>query len=403
MNAWRIARKDLMLLVRDHRALFTLLALPLVFIAILGLSTGQMMGWRNENEQLKIAVVDEDQTELSKKVVAELGRREGVRVLMTPDAQTARRKVHDGDCVAAVVISSKFFKTVDQLNVRQVLDTENGILAGPLTELGIDIESEPSMASAGGLVEFLVRGVTAHNVLPTVIRKNRLLAHFMPDEGSSTSSAAAKVKQPASTSGFGSVVYQKIVPAYTVMFTFFLVTIMSRSFITERELGTLRRLRTLPLRHSALLIGKTIPFAIISIVQGGLLFLCGRLLFGMSWGSDPWLLLPVIVCTSLAATGLGLLTATLVRSDAQVSSYGTLVVITMAGISGCFMPREWLPETMRLVSLATPHAWSLIAYDQLLDAKTPDVGRVWQACGVLVAFATSFLCLGWLGFRSVQH
>ena len=87
-----------------------------------------------------------------------------------------------------------------------------------------------------------------------------------------------------------------------------------------------------------MLIGKTAPFLLVSVAQGVLLFASGKLLFGMSWGTMPWLLPVVITCTSLAATALGLVTATLVQSDAQVSAYANTVVIVLGGISGCFMP-----------------------------------------------------------------
>jgi ABC-2 type transport system permease protein len=198
------------------------------------------------------------------------------------------------------------------------------------------------------------------------------------------------------------VVYQKIVPAYTVMFAFFLVTLMSRSFLTERELGTLRRLKTTPVTATQLMLGKIVPFYFISLVQSALLFLFGRLLFGMKWGPEPVMLLPIVLATSAAATGLGLLIATLVRSDAQVTSLATLVILAMAGISGCFMPRDWLPPAMQQVSLVvTPHAWALIAYDQILNSRVPDLAQVWQSCAWLLVFTVAYFSVGWLRFRAL--
>src|SRR5690606_32755117 len=144
------------------------------------------------------------------------------------------------------------------------------------------------------------------------------------------------------------------------------------------------------------------PFFIVSLLQTALLFLAGRLLFGMSWGERPAMLLPIIVATSAAATGLGLLIATLVRSDAQVSAYATTAVIVLAGISGCFMPRKWLPDLMQQISLATPHAWALIAYDQLLSTTNPDLETVWQCAAVLLAFAVGFFVLGGVRFKTVD-
>jgi ABC-2 type transport system permease protein len=189
-------------------------------------------------------------------------------------------------------------------------------------------------------------------------------------------------------------IYQELIPSFTVMFVFFLVTIMGRSFIHERELGTLRRLRLAPIGGASLLTGKTIPFLVISIVQTALLFLCGRLLFQMEWGTYPLLLLPVAFCTSLSATALGLLVSTIVRTESQVSAYANTVVITMAGISGCFMPRKWLPDAMRTLSLGTPHAWALMAYNEILNRTVPNFILVAQCCGWLIAFTLLYFALG---------
>ena len=197
-------------------------------------------------------------------------------------------------------------------------------------------------------------------------------------------------------------VYHQLVPGFTVMFVFFLVNIMARSFIHERQLGTLNRLRIAPLSPSSLLIGKTAPFFIVSLIQTAVLFLAGRFVWGMTWGVQPWLLLPVVITTSLSATALGLLVATLVRTDSQVSAYANVVVITMAGISGCFVPRDWLPPSMQLASLATPHAWALIGYQEILTKEAPSLGVVTLSCGILLGFSLFFFLLGCLRFSRVE-
>jgi ABC-2 type transport system permease protein len=150
------------------------------------------------------------------------------------------------------------------------------------------------------------------------------------------------------------------------------------------------------------MIGKTIPFLVISLVQTGLLFLAGKWLFGMDWGPRPLLLLPVMFCTSAAATALGLMVATLVRTEAQVSAYGNFLVLTMAGISGCMMPRTWQSELMQKVGLITPHAWALIAYDQILNRPDPELSVVVKSCLVMLAFAGGFFAIGWWRSRDLE-
>ena len=199
----------------------------------------------------------------------------------------------------------------------------------------------------------------------------------------------------------GAVRYQTLVPAYTVTFAFFLVLTVGWLFVAERRHGTMVRLRAAPLRRWEILAGKVLPCGLVSVAQGFLLLLCGRLVFGMSWGAEPWLLVPLVLGTSLAAVGLAVLVAGFARSETQVAVYGTLVVLLLAGVSGSMMPRELMPEEMRNLSYVTPHAWALDAYARLLapDSGSVDTAAVLTACGVLAGFGVGFLGLAWATVR----
>ena len=79
----------------------------------------------------------------------------------------------------------------------------------------------------------------------------------------------------------------------------------------------------------------------------------------------------MVACTSVAAVGLAVLVASIARTETQVAVYGTLLVLVLGGVSGSLMPRDLMPEKMKTASLATPHAWALDAYSQLLASPTP--------------------------------
>ena len=277
-----------------------------------------------------------------------------------------------------------------------------------LASLDIEVICRPSFVNTEGIVRQLVLGSAVQSFAPHVARKSKLAAsiiesarrRFAENRAADAGKKSPAADTPPDTRGN---VYQILVPSYTVMFAFFLLNIMARSFISERDIGTLARLQMAPVSRAGLLMGKTIPFFIISLVQSALLFLAGRLLFGMSWGAMPVALIAVIVCTSLAATALGLLVATLARTESQVSAYATFLVITMAGLSGCFMPREWQPQLMQQLSLITPHAWALIAYDQLLVREHLNIAVVGRCCAMLLTFAAVYFALGWWRFRKFDE
>jgi ABC-type Na+ efflux pump permease subunit len=199
--------------------------------------------------------------------------------------------------------------------------------------------------------------------------------------------------------------YQVLVPAYAVMFAFFLVMTVGWVFVAERRQGTLKRLRAAPVSRAQVLVGKLLPCYLVSVAQGAFLLVAGRLLFGMRWGPEDWpigvqaaWLLLVVACTSLAAMGLALLVAALAKTEVQVALFGAVPVLVMALIGGCVLPREMMPEQTQRLSLLTPQGWALDAYRELLNATAtsePNLAVVLRACTVLAVFGTAFLALAW--------
>src|SRR5262249_20396550 len=140
---------------------------------------------------------------------------------------------------------------------------------------------------------------------------------------------------------YGGEHYKHLVPMFVVMFVFFLVLIAGWVFVAERRQGTLRRLQAAPLRRAHILMGKMVPWFALSVGQTLFLLLASRWLFGVRWGPEDWppmeqlaWLLPVVLCTSLAAMGLALLIAAVARSELQVAIYGGLLVLVLAGGGG---------------------------------------------------------------------
>lgn len=403
MNFWRITRKDLLVLWRDRRSLVILLALPLVFITIIGLSTGQLLGWQNDNGILKIAVVNQDGGDLSRSIIDRLRQHEGLDVQELDDPALAERLVASGDRTGVVRFGPEFQRQVDEVRSIDALQMDRGRLAGDLSTLDVHVAAEQSLTNVEAILEVIVHGEVLRGVVPHVLQKNAWIRNYIRSHSrggaaADTAPAAAPKARPRQEQRYGNLIYQTIVPSYTVLFAFFLVTIMAGSFLAERDAGTLRRLQSLPVAGSSVIAGKTFPFLLISLGQVALLFLAGKLLFGMSWGRHPLWLPVVIFGTSLSATSLGLLVATVVRTTSQVSTYATLIILVMAGISGCFMPRHWLPPAMQQIGLATPHAWALIAFNELLNTRDPDLPQVARCVLVLLGMSGGYLLLGWWRF-----
>jgi ABC-type transport system involved in multi-copper enzyme maturation permease subunit len=200
----------------------------------------------------------------------------------------------------------------------------------------------------------------------------------------------------------GATRYQILVPSYTVMFAFSLVLTVGWLFVSERRQGTLKRLRAAPLSRWQILLGKLLPCLALSVFQGLFLLAAGKLIFDMHWGPKDWSLgrqlawlLPLVASTSFAAMGIALLVAAWARTEVQVAIAGTLLVLGLALISGCLVPRDLMPDSVQQLTLITPHAWALDAYAQLFLNPEPNVDMVRNSCLVLSAFGSGFVLLAW--------
>ena len=422
MAAWNITCKDLRLLLGDKRALVLLILLPLMFNTIIGMATGQLLTKDEDQRKLKLAIFDESRSEYSQSLIKTLEAHDGIRILEKNSLADARQAADKGEASVILTIPKDYEQRVDEVRISDILDSANSSVINGPDALGLVFEMR-TVIGDGGVIKWLIYSDALRTIAPVAARKNNLARRLLksreetedetetaPVESSVSEAAAPPAQTPHSpfqpedteVEHGEKRVYLTLVPSFTVMFVFFLINIMARSFIEEHDHGTLRRLQLAPISSAAILVGKTLPFYLTSVIQTSMLFLCGRLLFGMSWGMEPVYLIPVILCTSLAATTLGLLLATLVKTDQQVSAYGTSLVLVLGGISGCMFPRVWLPAGMKKISLATPHAWALEAFDAILTRSHVDSLLVMDCCAILLAFSAAFFFFGWWRFRTIQ-
>src|SRR5262249_5475100 len=148
-----------------------------------------------------------------------------------------------------------------------------------------------------------------------------------------------------------------------------------------------------------------LPCFALSLLQGMLLLVAGKLVFGMRWGPDSWSLgeqilwlLPVIFTTSLASMGLAVVVAALARAEVHVALVVGAPARGLALLGGCVLPREMMPEQTQVFTLFTPQGWALEAYRELLVSNpntVPNLLIVAEACGALAAFGAGFVALAW--------
>ena len=175
------------------------------------------------------------------------------------------------------------------------------------------------------------------------------------------------------------------VPAMATMFAFFLVGMIGFSFLQERQLGTWDRLRASPATAPEILAGKVVPLFLLALVQQTVLFGVGMAVFGLRVRGSITGLLLVVVTFCVCLTGLGVLLASVFKTNQQLNAFSNIATMLLAGVSGAFVPLELLPGWARAIAPVSPQYWALRGYRAvILDGG--GVGAVLPTIAVLFGF-----------------
>ena len=138
-----------------------------------------------------------------------------------------------------------------------------------------------------------------------------------------------------------------------------------------------------------LLAGKLLPYYLINLIQIALMFGVGVVVFHISLGVHPLALAPIALATAAAATGLGMLIASLGKTQEQVGSLSIVISIVMSALGGIMVPISVMPAFMQKIALVIPHYWALTGFQDVI-VRGQGMSAVLPVVGVLLGYALVF-------------
>jgi linearmycin/streptolysin S transport system permease protein len=153
-------------------------------------------------------------------------------------------------------------------------------------------------------------------------------------------------------------------PGMALLFLMYTVSYGGRSILAERSQGTLPRLLVSPTSTAQVLGGKVLGIFLTGVAQVGILILASTMFFGVKWG-DALGLIVLILAAVFGATGWGMLITAMARTQAQVGSVGSALMLIFGILGGSFVNLEQMPAFVRTISKVTPNAWGLDGFTTL--------------------------------------
>ena len=138
--------------------------------------------------------------------------------------------------------------------------------------------------------------------------------------------------------------------------------------------------------------------SVVGVAQMVILLLIGRVVFDVSLGPQPAALLLPTAGIVFAGTAFGLVVAGLASSREAVLPLGSIVIVTMAAVGGCWWPIDLEPRWMQRVALAFPTTWAMAAYNDLMIRRQTFEAAL-RPTAVLLAYGLAYLAVGLALFR----
>lgn len=174
-----------------------------------------------------------------------------------------------------------------------------------------------------------------------------------------------------------------------VLFVFLTALAGGSALILTRQLGISQRMLSTPTSTRSIVIGEAGGRYGVALVQGLYIMILTLIVFNVNWG-DPLGALLILAVFSAVGAGAGMLLGAVFSNDQQAGGIGVVVSLGLAALGGCMFPLELFSPTMQTVAHATPHAWALDGFAELVrhDGNAIDI---LPELGVLVLYAAALL------------
>jgi len=177
--------------------------------------------------------------------------------------------------------------------------------------------------------------------------------------------------------------------AYISMITAVVSTALS--IVREKEQGTMEQIQMSSISTPAFILGKTLPYLVLSQVSAVLVIVSAMALFDLPMRGNWGALLVVLAIFLVGALGTGILVSTIAETQQVAFQIGTLVAFLPTFIlSGFIFPISSMPEPLQYVTSIVPARYFLVALRGIV-LKGTDIWALWQPVGALIIYAAAVL------------
>lgn len=176
------------------------------------------------------------------------------------------------------------------------------------------------------------------------------------------------------------------------------ITLTAFAVVREREIGTLEQMMVTPIRPAEFILGKTLPFFLIGLMDVSLIAVVGSLWFGVPFRGHFGVLALGVVLFLLCMLGVGLLISTVSSTQQQAMVTSFFFIMPAITFSGFGFPISTMPQWLQYLTYLSPLRYFLVV---IRSSYLKGVGMeiLWPQMAAMGGFGVGLLTLAILRFH----
>ncbi len=356
-----IALKEVRELSRDKRMLYVLFVFPMLLLAIFGYAINF------DVHHIKMAVYDQDKTTESRNFINALTSSEYFDLVGYINNENEIRNILDTKKAQCVIVfphdMSRKFYSKQNVNIQIIID-------------GVD-------ANTASIIKSYITAATASYSLKL---QSEVFASLGKNMYTPIDLHPAFWFNPDLNTSFF------LIPGLIAMILILTAVVsISLSIVREKERGTMEQLNVSPLNSFELLVGKTIPYTVISLIITAVILVAGSVLFGIPIKGNLIMLFFSTLLFLFASLNLGIFVSSIADSQQVAFQMATLASMLPSTIlSGFIFPIESMPKAIQILTNITPAKFFLIILRDIL-LKGTGIGAYWEQLIYMLIFSLIML------------
>ena len=190
------------------------------------------------------------------------------------------------------------------------------------------------------------------------------------------------------------------IPGLIAVILMLISAMMTAITITrEKESGTMEILLASPLKPIQIILGKVVPYMILSIVNALVVLILGYFVFEVPIVGSLSLLLAEILLFIFLALSLGILISTFVNNQVTALALsGFVLMLPSILLSGFIFPVKNMPIALQIIANLMPPRW-FIEINRTVMLKGGGLAEIWPHTLILIGMSLLFIVISIRKFK----